>query len=188
MAKLYIANCTQQNQHIYYRLDVMADGERSTIQRFNPPKKSPLIKAGKQIPLGNDLHPNQIAELVDQLNRFGMAGVADLSRLQGVVPWLFNIDIPVTPNQIRAVVQHNAGVLTYEGKARREAAAVAAGHVVQASGIDDHIETKKFEVTVEQIEDENTKGPLISEGFKVASRIEDVPQAKNKGGRPRKAA
>lgn len=188
MAKLHIANCTQQNHHIYYRLDVMADGERSSIQRFNPPKKSPLIKAGQQIVLGGDLHPNQVTELIDQLNRFGMAGVADLPRLGGVTQWLFNIDVPVTSSQIRSVMQHNAGVLARDGRQRREAAAVAAGHVVQAAGIDDHIETKKFEVTVEQIEDENTSGPLIGEGYKVASRIEDVPQARNKGGRPRKVA
>lgn len=188
MARLYVANCTKQNHHIYYRLDVMSDGERSSIQRFNPPKKSPVIKAGQQITLGGDLHPNQITELVDQLNKFGMAGVADLGRLQGVTPWLFNIDVPVTAGQIKAVVDHNSGVLAYDGRARREAAAVAAGHVVQTAGVDDRIETKKFEVTVEELEDENTKGPLIGEGYKVATRIEDVPQARNKGGRPRRVA
>lgn len=168
MSRLFIANVTRQNQVVYYRLDFNPDGTPNLNRHFQPAKRSPAIAPGRQIPIGGDLHVTQITSIVDQLNRFGMAGANETGRLNGFTPYLFNIDQPVPVNAIRAAVRHNDGIRIKEGNVRRENAAVAAASVAK---------TEDFTVEIEQ-EPGESEGPTLEQGFHVVKDANEVPRGR----------
>lgn len=180
MTSLFIANCTKQQQAIYYRLDFNSVGELDPRRQQQPAKRSPTIPPGRQITIGGELHITQITDIIEQLKPVGLASVADLNRLSGVVPYLFSTGTAVPAHAIRAVLAHNAGVLLQQGKIRRENAAIAASQAV---------DTGTFEVEIEQQDVSEAGEARIEEGFRIMQKVEDVPdQVRRKAGRPRKVA
>lgn len=176
MPRLFIANCSKQNQVAYYRLDYSPDGniDPRAAQRLLP--RSIPIPKGRQVSL--DLATlEQVKDVITQLTRMGMQGTVDLARLPNkVVPYLFNIDKAVTADQIRHVLQHNDGMLVEDGAERRRLLAVAANEVAQS---------RSFEMSVEQQEQSEAGERRIEEGFRIDTTAEPPPPVARQRGRPR---
>lgn len=176
--KLYIANPTRQTQVICYRLDFNKNGERMEADRtrFQPAKQQD-IPPGRQIQLGGDFHIHQIEDIVEQLKPFGIVGVVDVPRLgRQVVPYIFNIDVPVPAEAIRKVQNSNSAILIEDGKTRRAKAAVASNEIVQQTvehnfrenGIDQK-PSEKTTIGFEQLEQSEAGEKTIAEGYKVSA-------------------
>jgi hypothetical protein len=180
MASLFIANCTPQTKEIYYRLDFDIDGKKKdTNRRFEPAKKQ-TIPPGKQAVIGSTgMHPMQIQDIVDQLARYGLHGVTDLTRRDPltVVPMVFNVERPVPKQIMERVVEENKLALVNQGKERRRKAAVGANEIVQhtlaaqmaAAGMNAEPtdESQGVEVAFEQLEQSEAGEKRIEEGYRV---------------------
>jgi hypothetical protein len=164
MGSLYIANVSRQRQVICYRLDINKNGEVDDRMR-NRAALQQTIESGKQAVVGGDLHPNQMAQIIEQLSDYGMVGKVDVpNNLRGAVSLVFNMDAPVPRNTMMAAVQHNSGVKIDEGAQRRARAAIAAHEALQ-SKIDDT--PKTFDVEFEQEEVSELDEKSIAQGFHV---------------------
>lgn len=177
MSRLYIANVTRQEQIVCYRLDFTKEGELQQNTQFRPHRQQ-NIPAGRQVQIGSDWHSKQIADIVDQLAKFGLIGVVDIPRIDGTCfhPYIYNIDKPVSVDAMRAVRDHNSAVKNREGTKRRKEAAVATNAIVQDTvaqqfaekGIDASPSTSTDVVFEQQpAEGEEIEGKPISEGFRV---------------------
>lgn len=191
MAKLYIANVTQQNQIVYYRLDLLSDGARDG-RLVIPPKMTPPIPPGRQMPIGGDLHPDQIGSITDQLRPYGLFAQVDMNRLPRgkKVSYIFNIDREVSAEAIRAAHAHNTGVLVEDGKARRKRSAVAASDTVARTVAESspvNAPMTGFDISVEQVEDDPAGGSRLEEGLRVAVGADAAPEAP-RGGRGSRGA
>jgi len=183
MSHLYVANCTRQNWNCQYRLDYDKEGEPARNSRFLFPKTE-TIAAGRQVALGGDLHMSQIEDIVEQLKPYGLIGAADISSLHGKkAPYVFNIDVPVSQSLMHKVIDHNSGVMIFDGQQRRAKAAVVANDIV-ANRIDD---LKTVEVEYEQLEQSEAGEKTIGEGYRMDP---NAPASPPKGGnrRQRRAA
>lgn len=162
--RLFIANCTRQTQRIYYRLDFNQDGVR--MDQSGVMARHQDVPAGRQEPIGGDLHKSQIDSIVDQLRVYGLAGVIDVEGLNWRAPYVFNVDAPVPQSVIEKVYFANQGILLIEGRARREAAAIAASELV--------VGTDKVTIGLEQVTESELGGEQIAEGF-IVDRSEPAP-------------
>lgn len=165
MPKLYVANCTRQNYNCQYRLDFTANGEPVPTGRFHP-AKSQVINPGRQVVLGGtDMHMTQIEDIVEQLKIYGMIGVSEINELQGQkAPYLFDVNKPISTNDIRRVVDHNDGVAVIDGRKRRANAAVVVNDVL-AHKIDS--EMKPVDVEFEQLQQSEAGEKTIGEGYRI---------------------
>lgn len=192
MPDLYVANCTQQIQQCYFRRDFTAKG-MPEIQ-YRPPTQRE-IKPGQQVKILDGEHMNLVTSVTEQLQPYGLIGVADIPRARDVVPWIFNVDRAVTKGQIQAVMDHNSRVKLIDGKARRRKAAVASNDLVTdtvakelarqslpAEAIPDTIETS---VEFEQLEQSEAGESRIEEGIKVLPGAPNAPPPTNKSGNRR---
>lgn len=178
MSRLYVANCTRQPQLVYFRLDFNEAGVPAH-NRFQPAKQM-TIPPGRQVPLGGDLHVNQIEDIIDQLSRYGLVASAEVPRLRKAAPFVFNLDQPVSADVIRTVSDINLGILTRQGAQRRAKAAVAVNETVTNAvanefaqrGIDAE-PTDQIDVAFEQQEQSEAGEKLVAEGFRV--RPEGTP-------------
>jgi len=172
--RLHIANCTKQNQRIYYRLDFDQAGMPRSQMNVQPRHQDLL--PGRQAAIGGDLdHISQVESIVTQLNRFGLAAVKDIPRLKQFTPYIYNVDKPVTADQIRIVDDHNRGVLANQGAVRREAAAIAATEVV--------VGTDKVTIGIEQVSESEYGGKLIAEGVINDRTAAEPPKGRGAGRR-----
>jgi len=126
MTSLYVANCTRQKQQVHYRLDFDADRNANfrapTFREIDP---------GQQIVLERDRPIDTITHIEEQLRVYGMKAVADIPRLENrVAPLVFNVDKAVPRKLISDVMAHNEGIKLFEGKNRRQKAAVATNEIV----------------------------------------------------------
>lgn len=183
MTKLYIANCTNQNQIVSWRLDFTADGSEIARTSFRQPR-SQAIRAGSQLAIGGELPHLHAAEvIVQQLNHFGLrsADEAKYGRLGNArVPYIFNIDRPVSQDQIRATFAHNERVLIEEGRDRRKKAALAAGAQLikiaheTAEAVGASTGTGDLDVEIEQETFAGDEKP-IEEGYRLRAEGDDRP-------------
>jgi len=181
MSRLYIANCTKQNQMIYYRLDFNNRGEPEKNARFQPAKQQE-IPPGRQIILGGDFHPTQIEDIVQQLVPYGLIGVTDVPRQKKVAPFVFNVDKPVPADIMRNVSHINSEVQIEEGKLRRQKAAIAVNDLVTQrvaaeflnQGVTDE-PTQNLSLAIEQEEQSENGEKRIAEGFKVSAAAPGKP-------------
>lgn len=165
--KVYVANCTQQNQQINFRL---------------PDSRKPFsntIPMGKQMLIG-DLDPPSIAALEDQLGKYGLVNVDDINRTKTKITYIFSVGKPVTADNIIAGLRRNRGLLTEEGKERRLKSAVAANMAMNT----EETPLLKLETSVE----EDSSGTIaseepIAEGFRIDNTL-DTSENKPK---PKKA-
>jgi hypothetical protein len=176
MSKLYIANTLKQSQIVFYRMEFDSDGGPNAMRRFQPAKQSPVIPKGRQIVLGGDLHLQQIENIVTQLTRVGLVAEKDVGRLTGMVPYVFNVDRPVREETIRAVMAHNAGVLVGQGRARREAAAIAARASLEAEAQQAQIAPTAYEASIETEDPGEVDVGTVEEGYRVVSKVDDAPE------------
>lgn len=193
MPSMYLANVTNQNQLVHYRLDYDKAGNLEELRRFRPASQQ-LFEPGRQGVLGaRDMHMTQIEDVVSQLTPYGLLGVKDVSTLSDAVPrvpYVFNVGQPVPADVMRRVQDHNKRVMSHEGALRRQKAAVATNEVVQHAVEQQFIEqgipaqpADSTEVVFEQVdqtEDQAAAGPRIEEGFEI------VPEGKvgRKSGKP----
>ena len=188
MPKLYVANTLKQTQIIFYRMDYDADGGPNMLRRFQTAKQSPALPKGRQIALGGDLNMDQINNIVEQLRRVGLVAEADVNRLNGTVPYIFNVDRPVSAESIRKVLAHNDGVLIKDGRARREAAAIAAQASLETVAQEASSKPQLYEASIEQQDISENLESGIEEGYRIVDKIDQIPDGKRPRGRPRKNA
>lgn len=172
MAKLYVANCTKQTQVLMYRLDFDEDGKRSG--KPQPPRRTQPIPKGQQILVGGNLdHPMQVTEIIGQLEKFGLVAEKDIGRLpRRVVPFIYSLEIAVRAKSIQAVLDHNHGIISHDGKLRREAAAIAAASQFDSQTVDTSIEE------IEESDRASDAGPRIEEGYRLTHDENQVPPEK----------
>ncbi len=171
MPVLYLANCT--------RLDFDKYGEKDPRAMGKLPKHQD-IPAGRQVPLGGELHMTQIEDIIQQLQPYGLMAQKDIASEHGRLSWVFNVNRPVSEDAIRYVLDFNSGILTEEGQKRRHRAAIAANEALaeQIEG-----EPDRFHVEFEQLDEEGRKGPLLAEGVRVDKNAPG-PSAKAKTRKP----
>lgn len=116
MAKLYIANGTNQIQDFHFRLA----GKKQVQQQ--------KIQIGGQELISGDFTPSQIAEIVNHHGTYGMIPAAEIGRNGVRAPYAFSIDKPFNAAQILQLVKSNHGELVEMGKKIRENAAIIVGN------------------------------------------------------------
>lgn len=195
MARIYIANPTNQVKQINYRLDYTVDEHGNRTSQRLLPYKSETIPAGRQLPVGGDLHISQIEEIVKQLSQYGLVAMLEMktAKARGKVNLIFNLDRPVPSAIMRDAQDHNIGVMNDEGSERRRLAAIAGNDalsgVVSGQGVPDVKDPKKYEVEYEQVgEDENYPDANLAEGLRVVRAHGGRPAPKKKRAGSRKAA
>jgi hypothetical protein len=163
--KTYIANCTQQNQIINFRLP---EGRKVMTH---------TIPMGRQLLIG-DLSPPEIEALQAQLGPYGLVPVADIGRSRNKITYVYSTSGPVSAANIGRALDRNRAILREEGKKRRENAAIAANMGMNT----DETPVKNLEMTIEEV----TSGTLaddepVGEGFRI-----DNTQSMSENRRPRR--
>lgn len=172
MTDLYIANCTAQQQVICFRMDFTPKGEKIDFK----PHTQREIRAGQQVCI-RDLHIEQAETIRQQLEPFGLLSVSEISRAKGVTPLIFNVDKQVKADQIRAVINHNTGVLIIRGKVRRQNAAMSIYDIVNNTVAKQLAEQQMpvpeeptdLDVEFEQVEQSEAGERRIEEGLRVSA-------------------
>lgn len=112
MAKVYIANCTFQQQIINVRM---------------PESRKPIsmtIPMGQQRDVG-DLTTPMLDSLVDQLGPYGLYPAEGIKRAETKITYIYAVGRYVKGDEIRMALDRNQGVLREEGVERRKHAAIA---------------------------------------------------------------
>jgi hypothetical protein len=196
--RLYIANCTKQNQVVCYRLDYDNKGELIELRKFMPARQQD-IQPGRQAIIGGDMHKTQIDDIISQLRVYGLIGVVDVQKddVPGrrITPLVFNIDAQVPKNIIERVFYGNQNIMIEDGRERRQKAAVANHELVQTSvsqqfaavGIDEP-PAERMQVSFEQEEQTEAGEKRIEEGYTIVPEKQAPPTAPRGFGRGRKKA
>src|SRR5262245_25451386 len=161
MPRLYVANCTSQDLNLTYR---MIESKRPHVQP---------IMAGQQIIVGGaDVSLPQAEHLLEQLTRFGMRLVQELSSLlpNVDVPMVGSLDKPITSDIITDVVAHNGRAAFQRGKKFREEAAIAASTNI-ARTTPDAADTLKVSVQEETPGNAGDGQPPVNEGYHITRRV-----------------
>ena len=137
---------------------------------------------------------NQITDICEQLEVYGLVAANDVSRLgRKVAPYVFNIDYPVPAETMRKVRDSNESSQVQQGRERRQKAAIATNEIVQQTvsnqflenGIEDE-PSDRVSVAFEQEEQTEAGEKRIEEGYKVSSTAPIAPAPKlNKSGNRR---
>jgi len=186
MSKLYVVNATGQNRQIYYRLDFTVDDQgRRTDTRLVPPKMI-TIPARQQMQFGGELHPQELHEIIQQLEATcGAVSTEEIrtAKARGVVKLVWSQDRPVPRPILEDVVNHNVGILSDQGAERRRSLAVAAD-----AGLTQLVERPlpKLEMEFEQVEEDADLPGMLKEGLRI--RHPEIDRPTPKRGRPRKVA
>jgi hypothetical protein len=188
MPELYVANCTQQNQIVYYRTETRRTNPQSDI-RIAPPRQQE-IKPGQQIQLGGRYEDLGTLEFVkSQLEVYGACAVMDIDRRRTYTPYIWNIDKKIPANAILKIDELNRSLKSREGTERRKKAAVSVNETVKQAVASDFLQkgieqdvTDTTEISFEQIEEiEGQTEKPVAEGFRVTP---EAPQEKPRRGRP----
>jgi hypothetical protein len=183
--RIFIANTTEQEQLICYRVDFNKDGSpKDAVRRFQPARQQ-SIKGGSQAQLGGDMHKAQIDAIVEQLGVYGLIHVDDVARMPNrKVPYVYNLDGYVPADIMRRVMFHNGCVLAEDGKQRRAAAAVATNELVQHA-VASHFAANKIPeqptdktlVAFEQEEQSERGERRVEEGYEVVPEGQRGPRS-----------
>ena len=152
---VYVANCTQQQQQINYRL---------------PDSRKPFshtIPMGKQLLIG-DLSPPEIDAIEEQLGPYGLRAVDEIGKSKQKITYVYATGKPVSTADIRRALDANRGILREEGKERRENSAVAANAAMNT----DETPLNKLDISVE----EESSGSIpseepIGEGYRIDNTV-----------------
>lgn len=152
--RMHIANCSEQNQVLNYRLP-----EETKVRTQN-------LAIGRQIYIGDgdrDMTEPQISAVADQLGTFGLVHIKDLSRARGIIPYVWSDSI-IAADVILRVDQHNKGVLEGRGKLFREQAAIASNSTMENAGPLNALEMSVEEDTSGSFK--STDHKPVAEGFR----------------------
>ena len=136
--RLFIANCTQQEQIFNYRV------------LESPRPFSQTIGLGRQIQLADpNLNMKQIEKVIEDNRKYGLLPVEELDgyRGAGVITYICSLDKPVPGELIAKVVSHNRGELRLWGEETRKQAALA---VAQQLGEMNEQAGKTMTMTIEE--------------------------------------
>jgi hypothetical protein len=192
--RLYVANPTAQKQLICYRVDHDNNGNlKDTNRRFSGASQQE-IGPGLQAQLGSDMHENQVADVIEQLARYGMVDVSDVSSLPArKVPYICSKGKPVPASVMERVKFHNENVLTSAGAERRKAAAVASNAIVQNT-VHNQFAAERIPaepadttiVTIEQLEQSEAGEKRIEEGYEITPEGKRGPRSGKMAAKRRK--
>lgn len=116
MAKLFIANGTNQIQDFHFRLP----GAKQVQQQ--------KIAIGGQELISGDLTEQQITAIVNHHGKYGMIPASEIGTPGAPAPYAFQVDKAFTSAQILTLVKRNHGELVEMGRKIRENAAVIVGN------------------------------------------------------------
>lgn len=177
--RLYIANPTPQRQLIYYRLDYDREGNQKDMNRRFQPAHQQEIAPGSQAQLGADMHKVQVADVIRQLQVYGLVSADEVAKVGHRIPYIFNLDAPVPADVMRRAQFHNNNVLVEDGRVRRAKAAVASNDLIQTTVHNQFLEhgipaqpADSTVVSYEQEEQSEAEEKRIEEGYEV------VPEGK----------
>jgi hypothetical protein len=173
--KLYIAVCVRQKQRIYFRMD--HDNKGQQIPQLGVLPRHQDVEPGRQEAIGGDLNEAQKNSIIKQLSVFGLQPAEEVNRLNGLTPYIYSVDRPVSKAQIDKAFNHNQGILAKDGRQRRERAAIAAGAA---------IESDEVKIAYEQITESELGGPQVAEGYQVDKAGDPGPARGGKGRRGRR--
>lgn len=176
--KMYLGNCTQQNQVIFYRLPGI------------PSPRQQEVRIGTQIQIAGELTPEQIDSIVNQLRPYGMVRVDEIDRTKPFIGMCYQMDKPIKIELIMRAIEHNKIVLTERGQRIRQEAAVATTQTIeqQLAGTPGALKSLEIEVSEVPAKDGMTPSTGFNEGLRV-TRDEDAEHGSvvpKSGGRGRK--
>lgn len=173
--RLYLANVSFQRQLVLYALTRDRNGEYSEkIARQGTRQEA--IGSGEQIQVAGDFCIEQIQEILDQLEPYGLVGEKDIPSAlrEGVVHSIaFNIDQRISGSKLRELHEHNTAVRLGQGSARRQAAAITANQLL-TNTVEET--PRLFEVEYEQEETSPLGETAIAEGFHMETDISKIPR------------
>jgi hypothetical protein len=118
--KLYIANCTKQIHHFFYRVI------GSTSLRMQP------IKDGGQIQISGDLQPEEANYIIGQHEIYGMIKADEVDRTKPFAGLCYSVDKPVAVAKIQKLFIHNQEVLEHRAEDTLRATALASSDVLES--------------------------------------------------------
>ncbi|MFA9204829.1 MAG: hypothetical protein ACEQSH_00075 [Bacteroidia bacterium] len=151
--KMFVANCSQQDQHFMYRLP-----EQRRMREI-------MIPIGGQVmlPDHDKLSVTDIEAVVKQHSQYGMVDQNEAIRTRHFSGLCYNLDKPVDLDRVRFSIERNLGVLEDRGKRNREAAAVAVHDAMEAKAADSGMTVRNLEMTIQEEGD----SPSMAEGMRV---------------------
>lgn len=115
MSKMYVVNCTSQNQVLCFQMP----GEAKIIQQPMAMGKQDILGG-----TGTDFNPLEIESVVKVLRPYGLIAASDVKRLPNrIVPYIWSENV-IKLDVIKHVMDHNKGVHIQTGDKRRELAAL----------------------------------------------------------------
>ena len=168
--KMYVANCSAQAQDFHYRV---LETTKLRMQRIEPEQQQPL---------SGDLSRESIAAIAEQHAIYGMVEAGAVGQARHTVHLLFQVDRPVSANQIAQAVQRNVLLMNMQGDMLRKEAAV---HINNTMERDDPNGFRKVDVSVQE-DVPNGGTPRVNEEIQV--RRQGVPEMPQGGRRTRRTA
>lgn len=181
MARLFVVNCTGQNRVVNYRLDYATDDMGNIVRKGHVPYKSVSVPARMQMQFGGELAPQQVSEIVGQLEE--TCGAVHLDQIRtakatGVVKMLWSQDKPVPRPILEDVVAHNMGLLTEQGAERRRNLALSANtHLNQL--MDTPLPRLEMEFEAAE-EDPDMVSPDLREGLRINNPTTPAKRARRR--------
>lgn len=170
MTKMYVLNCTRQNQEFWYRLP---ESDKLLHQ---------LIPIGGQIQVAGELNTPDIDAIIEQHARYGMVAYSEIDKYKPFIGYCYQLDKRF--GDIAAALQrgfdHNDMVLEERGQQLREEAAVAINESIEAQRAPARLTA--LEMTVEEEGDEGT----FHKGVRVTKDRSQAPSSSHSTKRTRK--
>jgi hypothetical protein len=164
MSKMYVLNCTRQNQEFWYRLP------ESTKLLHQ------MIPIGGQIQVAGDLTTFDIDSIVEQHSRYGMVSYSEIDRAKPFVGYCYQLDkrFNNVADALQRGLDHNDRVLDALGKQMREEAAIAVNQSIEGQRAPARL--TELELTVEEEGDDGT----FHQGIRVTKDNSSPPVAKRR--------
>ena len=158
MTKLYVANCSQQNQSVNYRL-VESTGVKNQI-----------LEIGTQTILGGrDLTHIQVDGIIEQLSPYGFFEASTIGKQHNYAGLVYSLDKPVSFDLMSRVIERNREILIHQGREIRKEAAVAVNN-----SLDDNTgaapDVLEMSVQEEKRGSGDSSADPLSEGVRVTKR------------------
>lgn len=172
--KLYIANCSLQQQDFVYRL------------LENPAPRRQMIEVGGQIQISGSLRTEDIDSIVEQHGIYGLFDASTVAQTHRHIYLLYSVDKPVTANQMRQALERNLEIMGLKGVELRKEAAVAVDHTLQTNSPPGTYRESEFEVRQET--SKTHPDVLVNESITVRRQGVDAPPPMNRKQRRQRAA
>lgn len=129
MAKLYVMNCKKQDQSFSFRVPEV--DKTGNIIRYGQLITQKIPK-GQQIQVYRDDSEAILRAIIGQHDRYGVVHVSNLDLTKPFINLAWQLDKPMTLDQITRGFNHNHEVLTERGEQQRQTAAAAVDQHLKA--------------------------------------------------------